>query len=108
MVSKTSTQGRTYDIDGRRFTWHPEPFEDETLPDIMIPLRIKMGMILDLGGREIDNAVIAEMFERIIPTQMDAVREMDVNDCQDMFTTWQTEYNNLTGAGLGESSGSSA
>lgn len=109
MVTKTSTQGRQYDLDGRRFTWHPEQFDGEaTLPDISIPLRIKMGMILDLAGREMDNAVIAEMFERIIPTQMDVVREMDVNDCQDMFTTWQTEYNSLTGASLGESSGSSA
>ena len=67
-----------------------------------------MGLILDLAGKEIDNAVIAEMFARIIPTQMDVVREMDVNDCQDMFMTWQSEYNTLTGASLGESSGSSA
>lgn len=109
MVTKTSTLGRDYDIDGRRFTWHPEQFEGEDpLPDIAIPLRIKMGLILDLAGREMDNAVVAEMLGRIIPSQMDVVREMDVNDCQDMFTTWQNEYNTLTGASLGESSSSSA
>jgi hypothetical protein len=109
MVTKQSSNGSSYEIDGRRFIWHPEPFEgEETLPDVVIPLRIKMGLVLDIAGQELDNSVIATMFERIIPAQMDVVREMDVNDCQEMFTTWQADYNALTGASLGESSGSSA
>lgn len=110
MPTKTTKDGRRYDIDGRKLIWHPEDDEGVTgnLPDVKIPLRLKLGLILDLAGQELDNAVMAQMLERIIPDQMDVLREMDVNDFQDMFSTWQDEYNGLTGASLGESSGSSA
>lgn len=110
MTTKTSSQGRQYEIDGRKLIWHPEDDEGETgnVPDVRIPLRLKLGLILDLAGKDLDNVVMAEMLERIIPDQMELLQEMDVNDFQDMFGTWQNEYNTLTGASLGESSGSSA
>lgn len=105
MPTKTTKDGRPYDIDGKRLTWHPEDDDgvQGNLPDITIPLRLKLGLVLDLADREFDNKVMAEMLQAIIPDQMEALRQMDVNDFQDMFTTWQTEYNTLTGASLGES-----
>lgn len=108
MVSKTTADGRTYEIDGKRLIWHPEDEDGNpgNLPDIVIPLRIKMALVLDLAEKDLDNTVMAQMLAAIIPHQMDALREMDVNDFQDMFTTWQREYNSLTGASLGESGAS--
>lgn len=108
MPEKTSKQGREYDIDGRKVLWHPEDDEGESgnLPDIRLPLRLKLGLVLDLAGKDLDNETMALMLERLIPDQMDALREMDVNDFQDMFVTWQEEYNTITGASTGESSAS--
>ncbi|MBA3782397.1 MAG: hypothetical protein H0X12_11175 [Nocardioides sp.] len=105
MVSKTSEHGRPYDIDGRVLIWHPEDDEGArgNVPDVRIPLRIKMKLVLSMGEKEIDNTVMAEMVRAIVPNQGDVINEMDVNDFQDMFTTWQSEYNTLTGGSLGES-----
>lgn len=110
MPEKTSKQGRKYDIDGRKVVWHPEDDEGEqgNLPDVRLPLRIKMGLVLDAGEQEMDNAGMVRMLELLIPNQMDTLREMDVNDFQDMFITWQDEYNSLTGASMGESSASAS
>lgn len=110
MVSKTSKQGRTYDIDGRSLIWHPEDDDGEqgNLPDVRVPLRLKMGLVLKFADRDMDNKVMAEMVRAIIPGDGAVVDEMDVNDFQDMFTTWQSEYNSLTGGSLGESSPSPA
>lgn len=107
MVSKTSKQGRPYDIDGRVLIWHPEDDEGAqgTMPDIRLPLRIKMGLVLKFADDEMNNKVMADMVRAIIPQAAHAdLDEMDVNDFQDMFTTWQSEYNTLTGGSLGESS----
>ena len=108
MPEKTSSQGRKYDIDGRKVVWHPEDDDGEVgnLPDVLIPLRLKLGVVLDMKVEELNNDTMAKMLETIIPNQMDMLREMDVNDFQDMFSTWQTEYNTVTGANLGESSAS--
>lgn len=112
MPTKKTETGREYEITGKRFVWHPLDDDDETgnLPDITIPLRMKIGLIwqmdddgatLDLGGmRRILTAIVSE-------SQVETLKEMDVHDFQEMFTTWQTEYNALNGASLGEASGSS-
>lgn len=110
MPEKTTPDGRKYDIDGKAILWHPE--DDDGVqgnkPDIRVPLRLKMGLVLKMAEREMDNTVMAEMITAIIPNQSEAIADMDVNDFQDMFTTWQREYNTVSGASLGEPSGSGA
>jgi hypothetical protein len=110
MPEKTTKDGRTYRIDGKAVYWPPEDDDgvQGNLPEIRIPLRLKMKTVLSLGGRAMDNTVMNDLLAAVIPDQADALGEMDVNDFQDMFATWQSEYNTLTGASLGESSGSSA
>lgn len=110
MAEKTSKQGRKYDIDGKHFTWHPEDEDGAAgnVPDVSIPLRIKLKLVRKFAEREMDNGVMFEMLEEIIPNQADVLDEMDINDFQDMFSTWQTEYNSVTGASLGESESSSS
>jgi hypothetical protein len=111
MPTKTTSDGRPYEIDGKRLTWHPEDDDGQrgNLPDVVLPLRLKMGLVLDLAEREMDNAVMYEMLTRLVPERFhDTMREMDVNDFQDMFTTWQSEYNTLSGASLGESGASAS
>ena len=107
MVAKTSKHGRSYDIDGRRLIWHPEDDDGEqgNLPDVTIPLRLKMKTVLQFADRDMDSVTMSEMLKAILPeSQKDTIGEMDVNDFQDMFVTWQNEYNTLTGGSLGESS----
>lgn len=107
MVDKTSKQGRTYSIDGRRLVWHPEDDDglQGTMPDVTIPLRIKMSTVLALSDVELDTVGMRRMLEAIVPaSQFGFIDDMDVNDFQDMFATWQDEYNSLTGGSLGESS----
>lgn len=109
MVDKTSDDGRRYTIDGRKVIWHPEDDDGNqgTMPDITIPLRLKMKTILALEGVNLDNIGMRRMLEAILPaSQVPLIDEMDVNDFQDMFTTWQSEYNTLSGGSLGESSAS--
>ncbi len=47
------------------------------------------------------------LLSRLIPDQADALQDMDLNDFQDMFAAWQSEYEALSGASLGESQDSS-
>lgn len=111
MVDKTSKQGRNYTIDGRRLIWHPEDDDGAqgNMPDVMLPLRIKMRTVLALADRDLDSAGMADMLRAILPeSQHPLIDDMDVNDFQDMFVTWQEEYNSLTGGSLGESSPSVA
>jgi hypothetical protein len=110
MPTKQTASGREYDIDGKKFVWHPLDENDEAgnLPDVTIPLRLKLKVVRSLGGRTLDNDVMFEMLEALIPNQTEVLDEMDVNDFQDMFGAWQEEYNSVTGADLGESSASSA
>lgn len=105
MPTKKTDTGREYDVSGKKFTWHPLDENDEpgNLPDVTIPLRLKLGTIRDLAGRDMDVAAMFSILERLIPGQADVLDEMDVvSDFQPMFETWQSEYNALSGATLGE------
>lgn len=98
--------GREYEINGKKFTWHPLDEDDKpgNLPDLTIPLRIKLGLIRKIGSnREMDAAAMFDILEALIPGQAEAMDEMDiVTDFQPMFETWQSEYNSLNGATPGE------
>lgn len=104
MPTKTTKNGREYEVTGKKFVWHPLDDNDEAgnLPDVVIPLRIKLRTLRRFSGEELDNAVMFEMLEALIPDQADTLDEMDVNDFQIMFATWQREYNTLAGATPGE------
>lgn len=87
-----------YKIDGKTFTWTTEEGAE-----VKIPMRIKLKVIRSLADQgEMDSTVMFEMLEKLIPNQTDALDEMDVNDFVAMFNAWQTEYNALSGASLGE------
>lgn len=104
MPTKTTAAGREYEVTGKKFIWHPLDDDDEVgnLPDVTIPLRLKLGQIRDMAQRELDPAAMFSILERLIPGQSDALDEMDINDFAEMFRTWQVEYNALAGATLGE------
>ena len=106
MPTKKTKAGREYEINGKRLTWHPLDDDDEpgNLADVTIPLRIKLGVVYDMNDRELDAAGMADMLDSLIPNQREALREMDLLDFEEMFRTWQTEYQALSGASLGESS----
>lgn len=103
MPEKTSKAGRSYSVDGKAVTW---PTEDGS--EVRIPLRLKLKVLRALADREMNASAMFAMLEQIIPEQADALDEMDLHEFEDMFGTWQAEYQLLTGASLGESSGSSA
>lgn len=104
MPTKTTPNGREYDVDGKKFIWHPLDDDDQpgNLTDVVIPLRLKLGAIRDLSERELDAAAMFQILERLIPNQAAALDELDVNDFTNMFQTWQNEYQALSGASLGE------
>lgn len=110
MPTKTTKKtGRQYEIDGRRMTWHADVDTDEEPFDISLPLRIKLKVIEAVGGdTEMDAQGMMKMLDLLIPGQSASLREMDINDFQEMFVAWQDEYEQLTGASLGESAGSSS
>lgn len=87
-----------YAINGKTFTWTTED-EDQ----ITIPLRIKLKLIRGMAGRELDADAMFDILDALIPDQADTLDEMDVNDFQAMFISWQGEYERLSGASLGES-----
>ena len=93
-----------YEITGKKFTWHPFDDNDElgNVPDVALPLRIKMGTVLDMPDGELDTSAMSKVLAEVAPGEMDSIREMDVNDFVEMFTTWQAEYQKLSGATLGE------
>lgn len=109
MPTKTTDDGREYEIAGKKFLWHPEDDDGEVgnLPPVEIPMRIKLKVLRALNDNDLDPATMFKMLEAIIPNQADALDEMDINDFQAMFQTWQSEYTTLSGATLPESSGSS-
>ena len=104
MPSKTTKADQPYSIDGKMFTWQPLDENDErgNLPPVNIPMRVKLKIIRTLAGHELDADGMFDIFERLIPDQAEALDEMDLNDFQDMFSAWQTEYKALSGASLGE------
>ena len=110
MPKKQSTRGRPYKVDGKRFIWHPLDDNDEAgnLPDVSIPLRIKLKLIYAMGDGDLTPKNMKDMLDVLIPNQADTLGEMDLHDFEDMFTAWQAEYQLLSGASLGESSRSPA
>lgn len=112
MVTKHTESGRAYEIEnGRRFIWHADVDEDagETPFDITIPLRMKLGVLRPLASADLnDVSTMFALLEGIAPGQAEALDDLDVNDFEDMFTTWQNEYTALSGASLGEASRSSS
>lgn len=93
-----------YTVEGRRFVWHGLDDDDARTVDVTLPLRLKMGLIRQAAGLgiELDAAGMFTVLEAIAPDQTDAIDEMDLNDFQDMFTTWQKVYEAQNGATLGE------
>lgn len=110
MTTKTTKAGRSYEIeDGKRFVWHADVWDDEEPFDITIPLRMKVGILRPLAKSDIsDVSTMFALLEGIIPNQADKLDDLDVNDLQDMFETWQDEYTSLNGASMGEASRSSS
>lgn len=110
MPTKKTKTGVDYEVDGKKFTWHPESEDGErgTLPAIEIPLRLKLKVIRSMNDRDLDAGAMFDIVNAIVSGREDVLDEMDLNDFQQMFATWQDEYTALTGASLGESSGSSS
>lgn len=105
MPKKKTDAGREYEVNGKKFVWHPLDDDDEAgnLEAIVIPLRLKLKIVYALADRNLnDAAAMRDLLEGVIPDQSEALGEMDLLDFQDMFSTWQTEYNALSGASLGE------
>lgn len=103
MPVKKTDAGRSYKVDGKKLTWTTEDDGNQ----IEIPLRVKMKVIRAVGSQDMDAEGMFALLELIVPDQSELLDEMDVNDFQAMFTTWQSEYELLSGATLGESEGSS-
>jgi hypothetical protein len=109
MPTKTTPAGRTYEVEGKKFTWHPLDDNDElgNMPDITIPLRIKMKLVWALPPGDLTPDDMRNILEALIPPdQVDVLGEMDSNDFVACFAAWNTEYGLLGGASLGEVSGS--
>lgn len=98
MPTKKADGGQSYKVTGKQLEWTTEDGDTVTLP-----MRIKLKVIRQMAGRDLDAAAMFDMLETLVPDQGAVLDEMDVNDFQAMFTTWQTEYNALTGATPGES-----
>lgn len=91
-------------VEGKAYIWTTEDGDTVT-----IPLRIKLKVLRAVGtSRAFDATEMFAMLELLIPDQTEVLDEMDVNDFTEMFSAWQTAYNESTGAQLGESSSSSA
>lgn len=103
MPVKTSPRGHEYKVGDKKFEWTTEDGEVLTLP-----MRLKLKVIRSLSGEELDPSTMFVILESIAPGQGSVLDEMDVNEFVDCFSTWQAEYQALTGASLGESGSSSA
>lgn len=97
MPTKHATTGKQYAIDGKTFTWTTD--EGAT---VTIPMRLKLGVIRSMAGKELDADTMFQIIDAIAPGQADVMDEQDVNDFTSMFTTWQSEYTALQGATPGE------
>jgi hypothetical protein len=51
MPEKKTKADKRYSIrvDGKTFTWHPDADEGETLPDVVLPLRMKLKLIREFA-----------------------------------------------------------
>lgn len=98
MPEKKTKADKRYQIDGKTFTWTTDEGDE-----VKIPLRLKLKVVRALAGDDLDNVdTMFKILDQIAPGQADVLDEQDVNDFTLMFTTWQTEYNALTGATPGE------
>lgn len=97
MPTKNATNGTQYKVDGKTFTWTTD--EGAT---ITIPMRLKLGVIRNMAGRELDAAAMFDIIDTIAPGQAEVLDDQDVNDFTAMFRTWQQEYTALQGATPGE------
>lgn len=98
MPEKKTDSDKRYSIDGRTFTWTTEDGSE-----VKIPMRVKLKVIRQMAGRDLDAEAMFDMLDKIAPGQESVLDEMDiVTDFQPMFEAWQSEYNALTGASLGE------
>jgi hypothetical protein len=105
MPSKKSKTGQQYTIDGKTFVWTSTEAEVE----VKIPMRIKLKTLRAFSGRNLDDfETMFDLLDAVAPGQAEALDEMDLNEFQVMFDAWQTEYNALSGATLGEASSSPA
>ena len=102
MPAKTTDAGRKYEVDGKTLTWTTDEGQQVT-----VPLRLKLKVIRSMGAEDLNPDTMFALLEKIIPDQAEVLDEMDLNDFQEMFKTWQSEYAALSGATLGESQGSS-
>lgn len=111
MPEKKSKNGTPYRIDGKRFVWTAnaeDPDDDFPAFEVTLPLRLRLSVVLDSGAdADMTSEQMMSFIEKLIPKQAADVREMDVNDFQEMFLTWQHEYSTLSGSSVGESGGSS-
>lgn len=111
MPTKTTDNGRwTYHVDAKRFTW-PATIDtddgDEATVDITLPLRIKARLIRQIAkDDDADIETIFKMIEAVAPQQVSTCEDMDMAELSTMFATWQTEYQALAGASMGESDSS--
>lgn len=102
MPQKHTEDDRPYSVNGKRFTWSPDTEEGEELPDVVLPLRIKLKQIREMADRVLDADSMASILESVAPDCSETIAEMDLNDFQAMFNAWQGEYEKLSGAKLGE------
>ena len=104
MPTLTTEHGREYEVDGKYLTWTTDAWEDEKPTTIRLPLRIKLGAILKIAeaGDLNDNSTQLKILLSIVPAARKVLEDMDVNDFRQMFETWLTTYNTLTGTTLGE------
>lgn len=101
MPEKTKN-GKQYKVSGKTFTWHPDPDEGEELPDVVLPLRMKLKLIREHLDRPLDVGAMNDVLVAVAPQHEDTYGEMDLNDLQAMYVAWQEEYEKLSGATLGE------
>ncbi|MDP9183849.1 MAG: hypothetical protein M3P04_13875 [Actinomycetota bacterium] len=99
---KTKPRNPRGKVEGKTFIWETEDGDTVT-----IPLRIKLKLIRSMSSIELDADGMFAFLEALIPDQTATLDEMDVNDFSTCFKEWQTVYNGLQGADLGESSSSS-
>lgn len=104
MPTKKTKSGREYEISGKKFSWFPLDDDDKPASEaVVIPLRLKLKTVLATVDREMDAKWMAELLAEIAPGHAEVIEDMDLNDFQEMFVTWQAEYEALSGASLGES-----
>ena len=89
------------EIDGKTFRFHAEDVTVE------VPLRMKLGLLRSLSGRDLDAETMFEILSKVAPGQDEVLDDLDLLEFQDLFSLWQEAYNDKACATLGEASGSS-